>query len=119
MLHRVATVAEFEDLKPRFVDIGGSKVGVYRYLGKYYAYLNLCPHQGGPACEGLVLGNIEAEVLDKGNVREFVSSDHFDITCPWHGAEFDITSGVSRSNPRDRLRAFEVIVENGEVLVKK
>ena len=119
MLFQVAPDREFEDLKPKFVDIGGSKVGVYRYLGKYYAYLNQCPHQGGPACEGLLLGNVEAEVLEHGKVKEFVSRERFDITCPWHGAEFDLATGISRANSRDRLRAFEVLVQDGMVSVKK
>jgi nitrite reductase (NADH) small subunit len=119
MQYQVAPVGEFEDLKPKYVDVGGSKVGVYRYHGKYYAYLNMCPHQGGPACEGLLLGNVEAEVLEHGRVREFISTENFDITCPWHGAEFDLTTGISRSNPRDRLRAFEVLVEDGVVSVKR
>ena len=32
----------------RIVRSGPTEIGVIRHGGKYYAYRNLCPHQGGP-----------------------------------------------------------------------
>jgi len=35
----------------------GRDWGIF-HNGQYYAYQNLCPHQGGPACEGLKLPQV-------------------------------------------------------------
>jgi nitrite reductase (NADH) small subunit len=114
---RVAKSSEFSELKPIFVDFDGSKIAVYRFRGKYYAYANECPHQAGPACEGIVIGNREAEVLGGGRVREFTSEDNVNIVCPWHGVEFDLETGVCRPDPRYRLRSYQTFVEGDEISI--
>src|SRR5581483_4696840 len=37
----------------RIVRIKDLEIAVIRHGGAYYAYHNHCPHQGGPACEGV------------------------------------------------------------------
>ncbi len=37
------------------------------------------------------------------------------VTCPWHGMEFDITTGRCLANPKVRLRSYPVTVEDGQV----
>ena len=49
----VCREGEIADGGVRVVRSGEVEVGVIRHAGKYYAYRNLCPHQGGPACEGV------------------------------------------------------------------
>ena len=39
------------------------------------------------------------------------------ITCPWHGMEFDITTGQAIAKPKARLRQYAVSVEDGKVVV--
>jgi nitrite reductase/ring-hydroxylating ferredoxin subunit len=34
------------------IEAGGRTIGIYRLDGKLYAYENICPHQGGPVCQG-------------------------------------------------------------------
>ncbi len=115
---RVAKISEFSDLRPIFVNLNGTSVGIYKFREKYYAYANQCPHQAGPACEGIVIGNTEAELLGEGRVREFVSKENMNIVCPWHGVEFDLTTGVCRADPRYQLRSYEVVVNAYEVFVR-
>jgi nitrite reductase (NADH) small subunit len=117
-LLRVAKTSEFSDLRPIFVRSEGSSIAIYRLGGKYYAYANQCPHQSGPACEGIVTGNIEAEFLGGGHVREYISEERKNIVCPWHGVEFDLESGVCRADPRYSLRSYAVVVTDDEVLIK-
>jgi nitrite reductase (NADH) small subunit len=117
--HKVAKTSEFSELKPIFVDFGGSSIAVYQFRGEYYAYANQCPHQAGPACEGIVVGNNEAELLSGGRVREYSSKDKMNIVCPWHGVEFDLESGVCRADPRYQLRPYVVVVEGDDVSIKK
>ena len=38
----------------RIVRAGKFEIGVIRHEGKYYAYRNYCPHQGGPVGEGSI-----------------------------------------------------------------
>ena len=116
---KVAKTFYFSDLKPVFVEVDGTSIAVYRFRGCYYAYTNRCPHEAGPACEGIVVGNVEAELLCGGRVREYTSSDKMNIVCPWHGVEFDLESGVCCSDPRYRLASHKVVVEGDEVSIVK
>jgi nitrite reductase (NADH) small subunit len=121
--HKVASVAQFEDLKPRFVDVDGLEVAVYKWKDRFFAYSNNCPHEAGPACEGAVQGDIEYELDDrKVCVRKYVSTERYNIVCPWHAIDYDLETGVARltTNGKQKLalRRFDVLVENGDVLVK-
>jgi nitrite reductase/ring-hydroxylating ferredoxin subunit len=37
------------------VDCGGTSIGIFRLDGVLHAYENLCPHAGGPVCQGLMI----------------------------------------------------------------
>src|SRR5262245_17243721 len=102
----------------RVVRAGKVEIGVIRHGGKYYAYRNLCPHQGGPACEGLRMPQVK-ELIDENGVYHGKTFDHSDmhIVCPWHGYEFHLSDGVHVADKRLRLQKFEVIERNGEVYV--
>ena len=52
----VAKVSQFPDGERRIVAHQGREIGVFHWQGKFYAYENLCVHQGGPACEGIIMG---------------------------------------------------------------
>jgi nitrite reductase (NADH) small subunit len=72
-------------------------VALFNVDGAYYALDGICPHQGGPLGKGKLTGCI--------------------VTCPWHGFQFDVTTGqhqTSRSLVHPRLA---VRVEGDEVLV--
>ena len=85
---------ELADGAVRIVQLGQLEVAVIRQGGKYYAYRNLCPHQGGPVCEGVrmprVIDVIGADGLFKGQGYD---QDDIHIVCPWHGYEFHLTTG--------------------------
>ncbi|HEY7075268.1 MAG TPA: amidohydrolase family protein [Solirubrobacteraceae bacterium] len=92
---RVGRVADFEGGARRLVETGGGvEIGVLRHDGAFYAYENVCVHQGGPACEGRIVGRV-VEVHDAaGNYR----GQRFDdgrphLVCPWHGFEYDLRTG--------------------------
>ena len=56
---------------------------------------NECPHQGGNLCDGWIEGEI--------------------VTCPLHGWEFDLRSGVCMTVPGERVPGYRVTVEDGAV----
>ena len=69
-------VAEKKDVPPgtaKAVDVEGRAVALFNVDGTYYAIADTCTHRGGPLSEGAVEGTV--------------------VTCPWHGATFDVTTG--------------------------
>ncbi len=104
----IAQVRDFPPGDRRYVDVGRTPVGIFNIDGEYYALRNRCPHQGAPLCQGMVTGTTAAS-----QPYEYVySRENEIIKCPWHGWEFEISSGKSVFNPhRVRVRPFEVAVE--------
>jgi nitrite reductase (NADH) small subunit/3-phenylpropionate/trans-cinnamate dioxygenase ferredoxin subunit len=40
------------------------------------------------------------------------------VICPWHGWEYDITTGENLDDPAVKVRCFAVKVEGDDVLVE-
>lgn len=100
------------------IDVDGVEVGVFEHRAQLYAFENRCMHQGGPVCEGLLLGRVrpilDAEGRERGN--RFDEQDPH-LVCPWHGWEYELSTGRSVAYENIRLRAFEVVDRDGEVYV--
>ena len=114
----IADAAELREGERKIVPVGETEVGVYRVEGKLYAYENLCAHQGGPACEGLLMPKVE-EVLGENKTyqsRRF-NYDEWHIVCPWHGWEYDVATGEFVVNRKMRLKKYEVIEKSGKIYV--
>ena len=117
-LHNVAKVREVKGLEPLLVNVEGIAIGIYKFNEKYCAYENICPHQGGPVCEGIVSGKAMCEVSPRGSrVREYASEDQMTVVCPWHGVEYDIETGSCLAFKELRLRSFKVVVDGENILV--
>jgi nitrite reductase/ring-hydroxylating ferredoxin subunit len=114
----VAKLAEFQDGERRIVFAGENEIGVFRHRGTFYAYSNFCLHQGGPACEGLTIAKVEERLRpDKTSMGLFFSESEMHFVCPWHGMEYDITTGECVSNRRMKLKTYEVVQKGDEVYV--
>ena len=102
----------------RIVRAGKIEIGVIRHDGKYYAYRNHCPHQGGPACEGLRMPQVK-ELVDENGVFHGKTFDETDmhIVCPWHGWEFHLKDGCHVIDSRHRLKKYDVVERGGEIYV--
>lgn len=70
-------------------------IAVFNVDGRFYAIDGICPHAGGPLADGCLVGTV--------------------VTCPWHGWQFDVTTGKHQLTPRIEQQTFEV-VENDETL---
>ena len=114
----VAKVADFPDGDRKIVQHGTHDIGVFHWEGQFYAYANLCLHQGGPACEGLRMPQVK-ELVDENGVFHGKTFDETDmhIVCPWHGYEFHLSDGYHVADRRLRLQKFDVIERDGEVYV--
>ncbi|HEV3001449.1 MAG TPA: Rieske (2Fe-2S) protein [Solirubrobacteraceae bacterium] len=111
-------VCRADELPPggvREVEVGGRSIGVLNVDGTLYALRNVCPHQGAPLCRGTVGGTMLPS-----RPQEWVyGRDGQVLRCPWHGWEFDLTTGRSLIDPaRVRVKAYPVAVEEGNVVVE-
>jgi nitrite reductase/ring-hydroxylating ferredoxin subunit len=109
---------ELADGDVRIVRAGEAEIGVIRHKGEYFAYRNLCPHQGGPACEGVRMFGV-TEKLGEGGISlgHFYDEDDLHIVCPWHGYEFRLSDGKHCKDSRVRLQKFNVAERDGQIYV--
>ena len=94
---KVASEADIPDGGCKQVEVSGEPVAVFNIAGTMCAVHNTCLHRGGPLAEGELSGDV--------------------VTCPWHGWQYDVTTGQCRTNPAAKLRTFEVKVDGGDVFV--
>jgi nitrite reductase/ring-hydroxylating ferredoxin subunit len=93
---KVATVQEVPPGQGKQALVGGRKLAVFNVGGTFHVLDDTCPHRGGPLSEGFVEGN--------------------EVTCPWHGARFDLTTGRHLCPPaRVGVNAYRVQVVGDEV----
>ncbi len=76
----------------------GTHICLANVDGTIYALAQECTHNGGPLADGAL--------------------DRTIVTCPWHGAMFDVTSGEVQGPPADdSVAKYEVQVQGDEVQV--
>jgi nitrite reductase/ring-hydroxylating ferredoxin subunit len=101
-----------------FVAVDGREIGVIAHAGDLFAYENRCRHQGGPVCEGLIMGKVEAIVDDERKLRgERFSQDALHLVCPWHGWEYDLRSGRCATDESVLLARYELLERDGDVFL--
>ncbi len=114
----VGQVSEFIETDTKIVKTGKLEIGVMHRNGEFYAYRNHCLHQGGPACQGMIIAKVE-EVLapDKTYIGERFSDSEIHFVCPWHGYEYDLATGEYAPDRKKKLQKFEVVKKDGNVYV--
>ena len=111
--HVVATVGEIPPGGRKIVKVQGREVGIFNVNGQYYALKNVCIHQGARVCLGRVTGTTLPS-----NVYEFQYGREGQILrCPWHGWEYDITTGRSLFNPDVKVVTYPVTIEGDHICI--
>jgi nitrite reductase/ring-hydroxylating ferredoxin subunit len=95
---RVAAVSDVPPGTSKEVMADDQVVALFNADGTFYALDGVCPHAGGPLGEGTLRGTT--------------------VTCPWHGWQFDVTSGENCLNRKMTHRCYGVKVEGNDVLVE-
>jgi nitrite reductase/ring-hydroxylating ferredoxin subunit len=111
---RHALFAESELAPGEFtrVEVDGIGIVVLRtQAGELCALRDICSHQGAR----LSNGTLEAAVV--GHYR--LLADRAVMRCPWHGYEFDVSTGLCVADPTERVRAYPVSVEDGVVSLER
>jgi len=95
---KVTTVQEVPVGKSKQVKAGGKTLALFNVEGAIYAIDDTCPHRGAPLWEGQLEGHV--------------------VTCPWHAANFDVTTGAHLCPPaRSDVASYKVQVIGDEVQV--
>ena len=88
------------DVKPGHgivAEVNGKTLAVFNVDGTFHAIDNTCVHRGGPLGEGELAGNV--------------------VTCPWHGWEYDVTTGGCVNSPAATVARYQVKIEGADVKV--
>jgi nitrite reductase (NADH) small subunit len=83
------TIREFQ--------LDGQTVAVANVAGTLYAIHNTCLHRGGPLGQGELEDNV--------------------VTCPWHGWQYDVTSGKVTANPDVGVQTYPIEVRGDDIWV--
>ena len=75
----VARVDDIPAGNMKHIEVGGKEIVIVNANGKFYALNDRCAHMNAPLSMGNLTGNI--------------------VTCPFHGAKFDVTSRKKISEP--------------------
>jgi len=96
-------VAEKKDLpahSAKAVEVNGKQIALFNVDDKYYAIDDTCTHAGGTLSDGNVIGTV--------------------VTCPWHGATFDITNGEVLSDPApEGVKSYTVHLEGEDIKIEE
>ncbi len=93
----VGPVNEIPEHRAKIICASGERIAVFRYDGKVSAISNACQHQNGPLGEGQIIDGL--------------------VTCPWHGYQYDPSSGASPPPFTEKIPTFAVAIRHGRVLL--
>lgn len=96
---KVAKASEIAPGQGKMVEVGGKKIALFNLEGAFCAIDDTCTHRGGPLSEGALDGK--------------------EVTCPWHGAVFNVTTGEVLGPPAPKgVARYNSRVEGDDVEVE-
>jgi nitrite reductase (NADH) small subunit len=81
----------------RELQLDGKTIAVANVGGKFFVINNTCLHRGGPLGEGELKGQV--------------------VTCPWHGWQYDVTTGRVAANPAVGVETYPIEVRGDDIYV--
>jgi nitrite reductase (NADH) small subunit len=109
--HDIGSLSDLEREGRVIGRVDGREVGVVRSGGELRGVRNRCPHHGGPLC----LGTVEERLVGKPGSYDLTGITV--LRCPWHGWEFDPTTGGCLDDPALRVAVYPAKAADGRVLV--
>ena len=95
---KVASRADIPSGTGKVVEADGKQIALFNVDGKFYAIDNTCKHRGGPLGEGELDGT--------------------NVVCPWHGWEYDVTTGKNLDDENVRVGCYTVKLEGDDVILE-
>ena len=94
----IAPASELPNGERLFVEVEGRMIVIFNIAGQFFAIADVCSHDDGPVGEGELEG--------------------YNITCPRHGAEFDVRTGRVMQMPAVvDIPAYPVQVRDGNIFI--
>jgi len=98
-LVEAARLDELEPGQGKLIEVDDKEIALFNCDGEYYAIDNECTHVGGPLCDGEI--------------------DGATVTCPWHGAEFDLKSGEVLAPPAEEgVNTYKVHIDGNLIKIE-
>ena len=94
---KVAKVNEMPPGTAREFQADGRMIALFNVNGNFHALDNTCLHRGGPLGQGVLEGEC--------------------VTCPWHGWQYNVTTGEAVFNEQIKVQTYEVQVEGDDICV--
>jgi nitrite reductase/ring-hydroxylating ferredoxin subunit len=82
----------------REFQVDGKNIALANVGGNFFAIDNVCLHRGGPLGQGTLNENI--------------------VTCPWHGWQYDVTSGKVAMNPAVGVACYKLEIRGEDIFVE-
>jgi 3-phenylpropionate/trans-cinnamate dioxygenase ferredoxin component len=96
---KVAKVDDLAEGATLALEADGELVCLAKVEGCIYAFTDNCTHISGPLNQGELEGTM--------------------LTCPWHGAQFDVRTGkVLRGPARQDILTYPVKIEGQEIFIR-
>ncbi|MCA9042167.1 MAG: non-heme iron oxygenase ferredoxin subunit [Planctomycetaceae bacterium] len=97
---RVATVSEFDQNERKEVIVDDVPVLLIKQGDQFFAIEDVCSHDGQPLTDG--------------------SIENCQITCPRHGARFDLATGDALCMPAtEAIPTYDVKIEDGQIWLRE
>lgn len=96
---KAAKTDEIAPGQSKMLEVNGKKIVIFNVAGSFYAIDDTCSHRGGSLSQGMIEGE--------------------KVTCPWHGAVFDIRSGEVLGPPAPKgVARYNVRVDGVQIEVE-
>ncbi len=96
-MKKIAQLTDIPEGGSKLVMVDDTPIALFKIKGEVHAWDNRCPHRGASLADG--------------NISESV------IQCKYHLWEFDIKSACAVANSDLKVKAFEVVIEDGDVFI--
>lgn len=73
-------------------------IAIFKTVDGVYATDGMCAHQGGPLAKGQLSGTC--------------------ITCPWHGWQYDVTTGNNMLTGKPMLNRYTAVQRGSEIWIE-
>lgn len=92
----IAAIDELKADQMKLIRVGSKRIVLGRTENGYVAFDDHCTHRGGSLAGGaMICGTVQ---------------------CPWHGTQFDVTTGKAKAGPGTApIKTYEVSEANGKV----
>ncbi|MEK6902061.1 MAG: Rieske 2Fe-2S domain-containing protein [archaeon] len=96
---RIGSITDVPEGKSKLFTVNNTPIGVFHVNEKWFAIYDKCSHRGGMLHEGERDGTV--------------------VSCPIHGAQFDITTGQNLSPPAPSpVKAYKIWVEGNDLILE-